>query len=826
MTRTRRPLEAVWHDARHAARIFRREPLFAAAATLTLALGVATTTTFFSVADAELWKPLPFPDPERLVAVPVRRPGTSGVNVQISGADFLDWQAETHAFERLAAMASTSRRVMLGTTPESVSVTPVTVDFLRTFGVAPSHGRDFTDEDAGGGAALIVTERGWRRLFGADPGVVGRTLSIDGRPSVVVGIVPDASLAFLSRGDFYVAIDTGAAGFRDRGAPSVSVIGRLREGVAMIAAEAELRTIAERIALAHPEGRTGHSVGLTPLREYSLGHNWRPLYFFLGASALVLILSCVNVANLMLARHLRRRRELAIRTALGATRRVLARQFVIESGILAAPGGVLGVILAWWALRLLSTQLPDDVLARGGAVPVDLRVWLFAAAVTGLTAIAVGVAPLLLGAERAPARALGEGGRHAASAGQTWGRRSLLVAEVALTVVLLAGAGVFLKSFAALTTAPLGFEPRDRVAARVVLSGPRYENDDQRRAYVNDLLSRIDGLPGVRDAAAGSSTPLNSGPVVNFVVPGAERPALGNEPRALVRAVTPGFFRALGIDVIRGREFTAADGPGAPRVAIVNQQLARQAFGDGDPIGAALELVPGARTPWTRRPGRLMVVGVTRNIKDVFINEINFNNLYVPFAQMPAPGVELVVTAAIPATATIAAVRSAAAQIDPALPVTGAVALEQRVTNVLQGDRFNLLLVVSFAAAALVLSAVGIYGLMAYTLGARTREFGIRIALGALPGTIRGSALREALALGLVGGVAGLGATIGLARVLGNALYLVPGEHNGLLFNVRTTDPAALSAAVLGIVAVAGLAGIIPAHRATKVDPLMVLRQD
>jgi predicted permease len=399
---------------------------------------------------------------------------------------------------------------------------------------------------------------------------------------------------------------------------------------------------------------------------------------------------------------------------------------------------------------------------------------------------------------------------------------------MAMTLVLLAGAGLFLKSYASLMQVPIGFEARDRVALRVSLSGPRYQTDQQVRAYATALLERAGTVPGVEAATLATSSPLNSGPLVRFSGGAGAAPAPGDEPRAILRSVSPGFFRVLGMRVITGREFTEQDAPGTPRVAVVNEVLARRLFPEGEPIGRTLTLLPGARTPWTRRPGALTIVGVVSNAKNVGLNEVEFNDIYAPFAQAPAPGIELIVHAAVPPSSLANDLRGAVGEVDRHVPVGTVVPLERRVTDALHADRFHLMLIGSFAIVAVVLSAIGIYGAVMYAAQQRRREFGVRLALGARPAGLVLAALRESLHVGVTGGAAGLGISLIVAKLLGNTLYLVPGEdgHSGLLYGVQTTDPVVLAAAFAGLLVVALAAGAIPARNVARLDPLIALRQE
>ena len=819
-------LERIWRDARYGVKALLREPAFALTGILTLALGVATVTTIFSAVDAELWKPLPFPRPDRLVAITSKGPGAHPVYDSISGADLRDWQAGASGFEEIAGFGLTGRRVLRLDSAEAVVVTTVTSNLFSTLGASMFAGRAFSPADEAGGRTAVISRRAWRRIFDEDPGVVGRSVILDDRPIVINGILKTAD-ALGQDSDFYVALDSASPEFRDRRAQAITgVVGRLKPGVDAASAQSDLQAVAARLAAASPDDRAGHSVQIKDLREYYTRNNWRPLYFFLGAAAVVLILSCANVANLLLARALRRRREFAIRGALGGGGATLARQLLVEGALLALPGGAVGVLLTGWALGLFSAQLPEGYLGHG-RIPVDGRVCLFALAVTSLTAIVFGLAPALFTRRINLNITLGDGGRTAGrSASHVRARHALLTTQVALTLVLLAGVGLFVRSYLLLTHVPLGFDPGGRVAVRVSLSGPRYETDAQRRGYADAAVEAVRAVGSLRDVAVASSSPLGSGPLVYFVVGERPRPAPGDEPNAILRAAGPDYFRTLGIRILNGRAFTAGDGAGAPRVAIVNEYFARSMFPNQNPIGRTIELLPRAHAPWTNRPGSLTIVGVAANVKQVGLNEIEFKDLCVPFAQAPSPGLEIVARTGIDAAAVIPALRAALAGVDRGVPVGTATTFEQRISDALREDRFNLLLISWFASVALLIAGIGIYGAVAYAVQERTREFGVRLALGARPRTIVMAAFSQAARFGLLGGSLGLAGAVALARVLGSALYLVPQEHSGLLYGVRTTDPFALGCAFAGVVAVSLAAAAIPARHVARVDPLVALRQE
>jgi putative ABC transport system permease protein len=592
-------------------------------------------------------------------------------------------------------------------------------------------------------------------------------------------------------------------------------------------AEAELQAIQQRITQAFPQDHVGHRVELEDLRRYYSANNSRPLFFFLGAASIVLLLACANVANLLLSRALRRQREFAIRGALGGGRAALVRQLIVEGALLAAPGAVGGTLLSFWAVRWLIAQVPGDFLGRAGHAVFDVRIAAFTVLVCGLTTMLLSMAPLLFARRIELNLMLGRGGRTAGrTPSQIRARNGLLVAQLTLTLVLMVAAGLFLSSFAWLLRAPLGFEPQERLALRLALPAPAYDGDEARRAFAARLLDSARATPGVTHASIDTSSPLLSGPLMRVVAADRPRPPAGDERRTIVRAVSPGYFSVLGIGHLEGRPFSETDSESAPRVAILNEYLASQLFPGESAVGQRMELVPMSRQSWTDRPGVVDIVGVVANARDISVEEVQFANVYLPFAQAPAPGVELIVRASIPPDRLVAPLRNAAAAVDPALPVARIETLDERVAGSLKGARFNLLLIASLAVVAMVLACVGIYGAMACAVQERRREFGVRLALGQPPASILRGTVWQSARLGLVASVLGLAASLVIARVIGDALYLVRGKHSGMLHGVTTTDPFTLACAAAGLVLVAALSGVIPARQATSVDPLVVLRSE
>ena len=608
----------------------------------------------------------------------------------------------------------------------------------------------------------------------------------------------------------------------------MDVYGRLRPGVEMGQALAEVQAIAARIAASFPDDHAGRDIRFYDLRSFSTGYNWRELYFFMGAAALVMVLAGLNVANLLLSRALRRRREFAIRGALGGGRSALVRQLIVEGAVLALPAAAAGTMVSMWVLRAFSARIPQSYLERGGHIAIDLRVAAFVLSLSAVTTLLLALAPLLFARRIELNVMLSHGGRLAGGSPRHRRARTLLVVgQVTATVVLLTAAGLFAISFVRLTQSPLGFEPDGRLALRVALPAARYADDAAIRSFADRLLAQAKATAGVREAAVGSGSPLDDrgGLAVQIVVPDRPRPAKGQEPTAVIRSASPGYFSALGISRLAGREFTEDDTAGAPRVAIVNELLVRRMFPGEHAIGRQLDVIPRLRTGWTHRPGLVTIVGVVNDVKNFGINEVERNNLFLPFAQAPAPGVELIVRTASSPAGVADALRRSAGSVDPSLPIALA-SMTDRADLALKGDRFNLTLIAFLAGVAVLLAAVGIYGSMSCSIQERLREFGVRVALGAAPRTILGGALGESARIALAGTALGAALALLIARLIGNALYLVPQQHSGILYGVTTTNPLALGGACAAVLVVATLSGLGPARRATRVDPIVVLREE
>jgi putative ABC transport system permease protein len=811
-------------DLRCGVRSLVKQPLITLAAVLATALGVATTTTVFSIADAELWKPLPFAQPEQLVAMTSRGLGERAPVDGFSGADLLDWRTGVQSFSAITISTSSSRQVLQRRTAESVTVGPVTANYFTTLGRTALAGRIFGNGDTSGERLVILNDRAWQRLFAGDRSIIGSSVLLNETPATVVGVIR-ANDAMGPDPDFFLVLDERSPDFLDRKKVlGYSVIGRLKPGVDATRAQAEAQAFARQHAVDHATGRAEHRITVTDLGEYYAGNNWRPLYFFIGASIVVLLLGTVNVATLLLSRAIQRRPEFSLRRALGGGQAVLARQLFVEGSLLAVLGGALGVVFTIWAIGALTTMIPTDLLRRGVFIAMDGRAALFSIAAAGLATIVFGLAPLPMARRANASEALRSGARTGRGPREGRARGVLLGVQVALTLVLLVGAALFLKSFLALTQVPLGFDPANLSALRVTLSGPRYASDESLIAYGRRLMETAERFPGVRSATIATTAPLGSGPIVYLGKSGEPPPAPGEGARAILRSVGADYFSTLGTGVIRGRGFSTDDGAGSTRVAVINAVLAGRMFGPGeDPIGKSIEL-QAARAPWTNRPGALLIVGVAANIKEIGINEVDFGDIYVPFEQMPDGRLELIVRTAV--RPDLNAQRAVAAEIDPLIPITSATTFDQRVDQAFATDTFNLAVVSGFAIVAILLAGIGIHAAAAYHVRAQTRDIGVRLALGAAPWGLVRSAVWRTVRPVVIGAIGGIAAVLVLARMIGDALYLVPGSHNGILFGVTTTDPIALMSAFAGLLAIAIVAATLPARQLTRIDPMQTLTAD
>jgi putative ABC transport system permease protein len=811
---------AFFHDVRYGIRMLAKSPGFTTVAVITLALGIGVNTAIFSVVHAVLLKPLPYKDADRLVMVWEQNPERDWYYNVVSAANFLDWRRQNDVFTQMAAVDPQRAFNITGTgNPEEVWGERVTTNLFTLLGVRPIMGRDFLpEEDKPGGPRAVILSYGlWQRRYGGYAKLVGKQISLNHESYTVVGVMPSGFYfpPFWREwaGELWVpGLDLSNP---VRTMHEYIAVARLKPGVNLAKAQAEMDTIAQRIVQQAPDDK-GWGVGLVGLREQAVGETRRPLLVLFGAVGFVLLIACANVANLMLARSAARDREIAIRTALGAERGRLIRQFLTESVLLASLGGTLGLLVAPWVIRVLAAVSGSSALGLwGGAdladVTVNGGVLAFTMTVTLATGIIVGLAPALGASRPNLNRSLKEGGRRASEGVHRHRLRSLLVvSEFALALILLAGAGLMIRTVILLGRVDLGFNSHNVLTMRIPLLGPRYKDQRTQAEFFTELLERVQTLPGVRWASVSRGLPVEGWSGWGFVTEENPSPPPNQEPDANYQVIGPDYFRVMGVPLRHGRFFTEHDTQQSARVAIVNEELARKQWPGQDPIGKRMRVnVPGK--PW------LTVVGVVGNVRTEWPMPDFFQEFYLPYTQYPwdlAPR-DFIVRTAMNPTAVAASIQREVAALDKDQPVSDLRTLDQVVGEAVGTQRFAVILLGAFAALALALASVGIYGVVSYSVSQRTHEIGIRMALGARQNNVLGMVVTQALGLALAGAGLGLVGAFGLTRLL-----------SSLLYSVRPTDPLTLVLVTLVLVGVSAFASYIPARRATQVDPMVALRYE
>ena len=802
-------------DFRFAVRMLVRKPGFTIIAVITLALGIGANTAIFSVVNAVLLRALPYEDPERILMVWRTQPELGISEHPISPANFLDWQEQQTGFEEMAAYEPGLGFNLTGSgEPERISGARVSAGMFSVLRLTPSLGRPFLTEDDQPGAPPVValSHSLWQRRFGGDPSIIGRTLNLDGRSSTIVAVLSRENV-FLHEADLWAPFAWSTEQRENRGLHSLGVIARLKPSVTGEQAKSEMEAISSRLAEAYPESNAGSGVNILPYREYIVSDVRPSLLIFLAATVFVLMIACANVANLVLARASERRKEMAIRTALGAGRWRVVRQLMTENLLLAGVGGMLGILLAWWGTDLLMALQQTDV-PRVDQIGIDARVLGFTVLLTLLTGVICGLIPAFQAAKIDLTNTLKEGGRGTATDSGRRLRNGLVIAEVAMALVLLVGAGLLSRSFLNLLLVKPGFNPQHLLAAAIALPETKYRDHKQQTDFYQQTLERLAAMPGVEAAGAINYIPLGSGAWMRrFAVSDQPLPAPGQEPRAVFSIVTPDYFRAMEIPIVQGRGFTQSDSAGAPLVAMINETTARSYWPNGDVYGKRIRNIGSGdqQPPW------MEIIGVVKDVRMARLATEPGPQMYVPRAQItfPDPDMTLVARAAGEPANLAAAVRNAVAAVDKNQPVYDIRTMAQLMAHSVAAPRFNLLLVGVFAALALALAAVGVYGVMSYLVAARTHEVGVRMALGADAGDVLKLVIGRGMTLALVGVGIGLGAAFALTRVI-----------TSLLYSVRATDPLTFSVIPLLLASVAFLACYIPARRATKVDPMVALRNE
>jgi len=797
-------------DLRYAWRGLRRSPGFTAVAVATLALGIGINTAVLGVVNGVLLRPFPFPRADRLVAVREDAPEKGMLGMTASPPNFLDWRAQSRSFSDLAAYARSSDPLTGPAEPEQVDYASTTGTFFSVLGVRPMIGRFYGAEECAAGKdhVAVLGHALWTRRFGGRADAVGSTIRLGGEPYTVIGVAPPELEFPLGTHDLWTPLDFGPDVEKQRGAHYISVVGRLRDGVSLAAAETEMKGIAARLAAEYPDKNKGHTVSLLILKDQIVGKVRPALIVLTGAVALVVLIACANVANLLLARGARREREIAVRRALGASRARIVRQLLTESSLLAAAGTAAGVALASFADRLIVRFGPSGIprLAEAG---IDGTVLAATAAIAAGTALLFGLAPAL----RATTPNLTASLREAAPGASPTRRRLrdfLVAGEMALALLLLAGAGLLVKSFARLVHVDPGFRP-DHVLTFDLTLDAKYKDPASRSSFYRSLLAELDRIPGVRASGAVFCAPLSrSNFSSSFTVEGAPVPK-ADEPSMKLRVVSPDYFSTMRIPLVAGRLFTDADRRGGQRVLLLTRSAARRFWPRGDAIGKYLRM--GARP--VREDVEGTVVGIVGDTRDESLSEQPEPAAFFPLDQVGVSGLTVVVRTAQRPESIGNAVRDSVRRADPDLPVVRMTTMEDVVSQSVSAPRFYAFLLAVFSIAALLLAAIGIYGVLSYAVAARTREIGVRIAIGARRRNVVGMVLAGAARLAAIGLASGLAAALLLTRLL-----------SGILFGVKPFDPATYAAVSAILFAVALLAALVPARRASSVDPMTALRQE
>jgi putative ABC transport system permease protein len=812
-------------DACYGLRMLRKSPGFTLVAVITLALGIGANTAIFSMVNAVLLRPLPYRDADRLVMVWEQNPHRGWFENIVSSANFLDWKKQNHVFADMAAFESVPFNLTGDNKPEQIAGERVTTNLFSVLGVQPVCGRLFVpEEERRGRAAAILSYGLWQQRYGGDLGVVGKGISLNGESYPVVGILPasfadDYSASFAPHSVVWVSgLDLRPEGreFHD-----YHVIARLKPGVRLSQAQAEMGAIASRIEQQYPESK-GWGVALVGLHDQVVEYSRPALLALLAAVALILLLACVNLANLLLVRATGRKKETAIRVALGASRAQIIRQVLIESIVLSIMGAAAGLVLAIWGAGILVRLSPPGTPGLEGA-GINGFVLLFTIVVAIGTGIAFGSAPALHAAKCNVHDSLKESGRKSTTTAE--GRKlrdALVVAEFGLALSLLLGAGLMVEALMHLRGVEIGFNPNNLLTLEVPLQGPHYEQPFRQVEFFQQLLSRIAARPGVEAATISRGIPMNGWAGWNFVTAEHPNPPAGEVPDANYVVVAPDYFRTMQIPLREGRPFTAFDTPTSEQVVIVSESLARKYWPNQEPLGKRLKISSDAndnRLPW------LLVVGVAGNVRSEgqyapFIPEI-----YVPYTQYPwilSPRHIIIRTASNP-LAIVPAIQREVATLDKDVPIANVSTMNEIVAGPMQQGRTLTWLLAAFAALALILAGIGVYSVISYAVTQRTPEIGIRMALGATQRDVAGSVVRQCLSLTLMGICTGL---LG-AWLITRLLFSLPFQVRWLLlFDVRPTDPAIFAVVCAILAAVAMLASFFPARRATKVDPMVALRYE
>ncbi len=805
-------METLFQDLRYGMRMLTRSPGFTAVAILVLAMGIGANSVIFSAVNALLLNTFSYPEPERLVGVWERAP-QNPLN-EVAPANFIDWQKRNEVFEQIGALSFWSANLTGVDVPERLQGFRVSPNLISLLGVEPLMGRAFLPEEAeqGKDGVVMISHGLWQRRFGQDPDVIGKTLSLNNRSYTVIAVMPPG-FQLHRKADLWSPLALRPTTLANRQSHFLIVMARLKSGVTREQAQAAMGTIADQLQQQYPETNTNWGASVVSLQEQTVGQIKPAALVLLVAVGLVLLIACANVANLLLARAAARQKEIAIRLALGSSRLRLVRQLLTESLLLALMGGLAGLLLAMWSVDLMVANIPEDMafsLPRLKEIGINLPVLGFTLLVSLFTGLVFGLAPAFQASRFNLNDVIKEGGR-GASTGLSGHRlrRLLVVAEVALSAVLLIGASLLIKSMFKLLEVNPGFSGKNVLTMRTTLPFAKYPEDSQIIGFYNQITERLEQLPGVESSGLISHLPLGgSNSSSGFDIEGKPAPTPADQPEAAHRAISSDYFRVLNIPVIKGREFTPQDNETAQRTVIISESLAHRFFPGEDPLGKRIK-PDDPSNPW------FSIVGVVGDVKHWGLDRKPEPTLYFTYQQQPQDSMVLLVRAKADPTGLMAAVRNAVLAVDKDQPVYEIKTVEDAIAESIVLPRYTAALLSVFAALALVLAAVGLYGVMSYAVTGRTHEIGIRMALGAAPRDVLKLIVGQGLSLALIGLASGVVAAFGLTRLM-----------SSLLYGVSATDPATylLISALLTGVALAACA--VPARRATRVDPMIALRYE
>jgi predicted permease len=800
-TASREHFQMLLTDLRYTVRTLRKSPVFAAAAVLTLGLGIGATTSIFSVVNAVMLRPLPYAEPERLVRIAEKNDKLGFTTFSASVLNYLSWREQARSFEQIGAIGGGGYTLTGRGDPEQLSGATITPSIMPLLGLQPVLGRGFQEgEDRPGSAPVaLVGEAFWKSHFGADRSLLGKTITLDGVAYTVVGIAPAALSA--QGGDVFTPLIINIAK-EQRLNHVVTAMGRLKRGVSVQQAQAEMDTVFAGMARQYPEIKDW-GIRLLTFYDWFVAKELRTaLLILLGAVGFVLLIACANVANLLLSRAASRQKEIAVRTALGASRGRLARQLLTESLALSILGGGAGLGAAYWAVRGINAWVTPNVLPVPD-VPVDSAVLLFAVTVTVATGLLFGMAPAWFAAKADLNTVLKQGGRSSTGGVRPLLRNALVAGELALATMLLIGAALLTRSLLQLRHVPLGFRPESLLTFQVSQPASKYGTAGKSWAFYKALVESLESLPGVKSAAVSSGIPFGGG---SYTTTPVTTPGSSVQVPVDWRIVSPSYFRAMEIPLLRGRNFGEQDGGLTPGPTIVSQEAAERLWGGADPLGRILRFGNGKE---------FVVVGVAAGVRNASLNQSPAPAIYLPAVLRAWPVMDVVVRTSGKPEAAVAGVRQKLRELDPEMPMAVVRTMDQWLDLTAAQPRLNAVLLMIFSAVALLIAAIGIYGVLSYSVTQRTREIGLRMAIGAQPGGVLRWIVREGMVVALAGIAVGLAGAIGVSRLL-----------ESLLFGVTARDPATFAGVAVALAVVAGAACYVPARRASRVDPIVALREE